>query len=56
MNWLNENTPEYDEVLKRIESGDIITIWNLRSEYKISKAMQDKLQPLITKQLYKNLK
>ena len=51
MNWLNENTPEWKAIVYRIESGECMPVWYIRSLYKVSKENEDKLQIIINKYL-----
>ena len=53
MNWLNPNTPEYDAIVNRIQSGEIVNVWYIRQYYKVSVRVENLLQDLINVQLKK---
>ena len=51
MNWLNKNTPEWDEVVEQIKTGRHCNVWGIRQEYMVSKMNEQILQELINIEL-----
>ena len=52
--WLNENSVEYDNVLKGIESGAVKSVADVRKFYAVSKAMEEKINEKISENESKN--